>query len=121
MLADRVRNDAFRAALSRLIQADRTTVADIGAGTGILAFLARELGAREVWLYDSGPVLGLAEAIAARNGIDKLNFVPERSLDVAIRRRWTSSLPKCSATSRTRRVCSKRCATRGGFSHSAAR
>ena len=83
MLADRVRNDAFRAALSRLIQADRTTVADIGAGTGILAFLARELGAREVWLYDSGPVLGLAEAIAARNGIDKLNFVPERSLDVA--------------------------------------
>jgi protein arginine N-methyltransferase 1 len=83
MLADHVRNDAFRAALSRLIRADHTTVADIGAGTGILAFLARELGAREVWLYDSGPVLGLAEAIASRNGIDKLHFVPDRSLDVA--------------------------------------
>ena len=83
MLADRVRNDAFRAALSRLIRPGRTTVADIGAGTGILAFLARQLGAREVWLYDSGSVLGLAEAIAARNGIDHLNFVPERSLDVA--------------------------------------
>jgi SAM-dependent methyltransferase len=82
MLADRVRNDAFRAALSRLIEPGRTTVADIGAGTGILAFLARQLGAREVWLYDPGPVLALAEAIAARNGIDRLHFVPERSLDI---------------------------------------
>ena len=49
----------------------------------MLAFFARELGAREVWLYDPGPALGLAEAVAARNGIDGLHFVPERSLDVA--------------------------------------
>lgn len=83
MLADRVRRDAFRAALERSIVPGRTTVADIGAGTGILAFLARELGAREVWLYDPGPVLGLAETIAARNGFTGLNFVPECSLDIA--------------------------------------
>jgi protein arginine N-methyltransferase 1 len=83
MLADDVRNAAFREALRRVIVPGRTTVADIGAGTGILAFIARELGAREVWLYDPGPVLGLAEAIGARNGIDGLHFVPERSLDVA--------------------------------------
>ena len=82
MLADNVRNDAFREALRRVIVPGRTTVADIGAGTGILAFLARELGARELWLYDPGPVLALAETIAARNGIDGLHFVPERSLDV---------------------------------------
>jgi protein arginine N-methyltransferase 1 len=82
MLADRVRHDAFRAALRREIRPGQTTVADIGAGTGILAFLARELGAREVWLYDPGRVLALAETIAARNGIDGLHFVPERSLDV---------------------------------------
>jgi len=83
MLADNVRNDAFREALGRVIVPGRTTVADIGAGTGILAFLARELGARELWLYDPGPVVALAETIAARNGIDGLHFVPERSLDVA--------------------------------------
>ena len=83
MLADKVRHDAFRAALARAIRSGRTTVADIGAGTGILAFFARELGAREVWLYDPGPVLELAEVIAARNGITDLHFVPERSLDVA--------------------------------------
>ncbi len=83
MLADRMRNDAFRAALERLIEPGRSTVADIGAGTGILAFIARRLGAREAWLYDPGPVLALAETIAARNGIDNLHFVAERSLDVA--------------------------------------
>lgn len=82
MLADRVRHAAFRAALERLIQPGETTVADIGAGTGILAFIARELGAREAWLYDPGSVLELAAAIAERNGIDAVHFVPERSLDV---------------------------------------
>jgi SAM-dependent methyltransferase len=83
MLGDQVRIAAFRNALAQRIRAGSTTVADLGAGTGILAFLARELGAREVWLYDPGPVLGLAEYIARRNGIDGLHFVPERSLEVA--------------------------------------
>jgi protein arginine N-methyltransferase 1 len=83
MLADRVRHEAFRAALKRAIEPGKSTVADIGAGTGVLAFFARELGAREVWLYDPAPALGLAEVVAARNGIEALHFVPERSLDVA--------------------------------------
>jgi len=83
MLADRVRHEAFRAALRQTIRPGASTVADIGAGTGVLAFFARELGAREVWLYDPGAALQLAEVVAARNGIDALHFVPERSLDVA--------------------------------------
>lgn len=83
MLADRVRHDAFRAALTRVLRPGRSCVADIGAGTGVLAFFARELGAREVWLYDPGPALALAEVVATRNGIEHLHFVPERSLDVA--------------------------------------
>jgi SAM-dependent methyltransferase len=83
MLADRVRHEAFRAALKHAIDPGRSTVADIGAGTGVLAFFARELGAREVWLYDPGSVLALAAAVAERNGIDGLHFVQERSLDVA--------------------------------------
>ena len=83
MLADRIRHEAFRAALERAIEPGSSTVADIGAGTGVLAFFARELGAREVWLYDPGPALALAEIVAARNGIDGLHFVAERSLDVA--------------------------------------
>jgi protein arginine N-methyltransferase 1 len=82
MLADEVRHEAFRAALGRVLKPGRSTVADIGAGTGVLAFFARELGAREVWLYDPGAALALAELVAARNGVDGLHFVPERSLDV---------------------------------------
>lgn len=82
MLADRIRHDAFRAALAHAIRPGHSTVADIGAGTGVLAFFARELGAREVWLYDPGSALGLAEVVAARNGVDGLHFVAERSLDV---------------------------------------
>jgi protein arginine N-methyltransferase 1 len=82
MLADRVRHTAFRDALSRLIVPGKTTVADIGAGTGVLAFFARELGAREVWLYEPGMVIELAEALAGDNGIDGLHFVQEHSLDV---------------------------------------
>lgn len=83
MLADRVRDAAFREALAQAIRPGVSTVADIGAGTGILAFIARELGARECWLYDPGPVLELARAVAERNGVDALNLVAARSLDVA--------------------------------------
>ena len=83
MLADRVRHAAFRAALAQAIKPGSSTVADIGAGTGVLAFFARELGAREVWLYDPGAALELAEIVAARNSVDGLRFVHERSLDVA--------------------------------------
>jgi SAM-dependent methyltransferase len=83
MLADRVRHEAFRAALKHAIKPGSSTIADIGAGTGVLAFFARELGAREVWLYDPGAALELAAAVASRNGIEGLHFVAERSLDVA--------------------------------------
>ena len=82
MLADRVRHDAYRAALAHHIGRGARTVADIGAGTGVLSFFARELGATECWLYEPGAVLGLAEAIAARNGIDGLHLVPQHSLAV---------------------------------------
>jgi protein arginine N-methyltransferase 1 len=82
MLADRVRHEAFRAALQQAIKPGESTVADIGAGTGVLAFFARQLGAREVWLYEPGGVLELAEIVAARNGIDGLTLVAARSLDV---------------------------------------
>ena len=45
LLADRVSNNAFYAALRSVIVPGQTTVADIGAGTGFLGFLAAKLGA----------------------------------------------------------------------------
>jgi len=51
LIADRVRNEAFARALGALIRKGETTVADIGAGTGLLALMAAKLGAREAWEY----------------------------------------------------------------------
>jgi predicted RNA methylase len=51
LLADKVRNAAFQAALQRVVVAGQTTLADIGAGTGLLGFLAAKLGAARVDLY----------------------------------------------------------------------
>jgi protein arginine N-methyltransferase 1 len=82
MLADPIRNLAFRRALERVIVPGRTTVSDIGAGTGALGFLARRLGAREVWLYEAGPALDIADRIAERNGLDGIRLVAAYSLDV---------------------------------------
>lgn len=82
MLADPIRNLAFRRALEQVIVPGRTTVTDIGAGTGVLGFLARRLGAREVWLYEAGPALDIADRIAERNGLDGVRLVAAHSLDV---------------------------------------
>ena len=79
MLADAVRNAAFHEALRRVIVPGRTTVADIGCGTGLLAFMASRLGARQVHCYEHGEVIHLAERLARANGIRNLVFYPEHS------------------------------------------
>ncbi len=58
LLADRVRNEAFHAALKRVITPGKSLVADIGTGTGFLGFLANKLGAARVDMYDEGRHLG---------------------------------------------------------------
>ncbi|HWE21424.1 MAG TPA: 50S ribosomal protein L11 methyltransferase [Hyphomicrobiaceae bacterium] len=67
LLADRVRNTAFHAALERVIVKGETTVADIGAGTGFLGFLAAKLGAKRVDLYEATGVAGVARKLLRRN------------------------------------------------------
>jgi hypothetical protein len=82
IVADSLRNAAFHEALRRLIVPGKTTVADVGAGTGLLAFMAVRLGARRVYLYEHGDALALARKIARRNGIRRCVFVPEHSTAV---------------------------------------
>jgi protein arginine N-methyltransferase 1 len=67
LLADAVRNAAFHAALARLIVKGETTVADIGAGTGFLGFLAAKLGARRVDLYEAAGVASVARKLLRQN------------------------------------------------------
>lgn len=82
LVADRVRNAAFHEALRRVIAKGETTVADIGAGTGILGFMAARLGARSVTLYEHAEVLEVARRIARKSGIKGCRFVPASSLEV---------------------------------------
>ncbi len=83
LLADRVRNDAFYAALKKVIKKGQTTVADIGSGTGFLSFLALQLGARECYLYESEPeMLELSRQLAHANKIKNCHFVEAHSVEV---------------------------------------
>lgn len=81
LLGDSVRNDALFAALKRVIKPGMT-VADIGAGTGFLSFLARQLGAKQCYLYEYSGALQLARTLARTNSVSGLTFVKTHSSEV---------------------------------------
>lgn len=82
LLGDHGRNRAFHQALERCIEPGRTTVLDIGAGTGFLSFLARRLGAKQCTLIEYTDALQLAEDLARVNRIDGLGFVRGHSSEI---------------------------------------
>lgn len=82
ILADPVRNRAFADALAKVIVPGKTTVADIGAGTGYLSFLARKLGAKECHLYEVSELSTLSRSIAKENAITGCHFHHVHSMDV---------------------------------------
>ena len=82
LIADRVRNKAFEAALRSVIKKGETTVADIGAGTGLLALMAMRLGAREVFLYEAAEVAGVAAKVLKANGARNCRLIPCHSTEM---------------------------------------
>ena len=82
ILGDNVRNQALFQALKRVIQKGKTTVADIGSGTGFLSFLARKLGAKKCYLYEHSEALELARTIARKNKLRHCHFIPFHSSEV---------------------------------------
>jgi protein arginine N-methyltransferase 1 len=83
LLADRVRNAAFHAALAHIIVKGTTTVADIGAGTGFLGFLAAKLGAKRVDLYEAAEVAEVARKLLRHNRMANCRIAQVHSTDVA--------------------------------------
>lgn len=83
LLADRVRVAAFREALAELVRPGMA-VADVGTGTGLLALLARQAGARVVYAIEPAPIVRLARRVAADNGVDGVVFLEADALTTTL-------------------------------------
>ena len=83
LIADRLRTQAFHEALKRVIVPGETVVADIGAGTGILGFLAAKLGAKRVILYECEEVADVAKKLAKVNKLRGIEIMPCHSTELA--------------------------------------
>lgn len=84
MLADRVRMDAYADAIARVVRpGDR--VLDLGAGLGVLGFLALRAGAAHVIAVEKTDSIRLAERLAAQNGLaDRMTFFHGSSKDLVL-------------------------------------
>jgi len=67
MAADTIRVEAYRRALATCVRPG-STVVDLGAGTGLLGFIACQLGAAKVVFIEKGPAADHIAATAAQNG-----------------------------------------------------
>lgn len=83
LLADRVRNEAFHAALKSVIKPGKSLVADIGTGTGFLGFLANKLGAARVDMYDEGDISEVARRLLKHNQLKGCRIATVHSTAVA--------------------------------------
>lgn len=84
MIADRVRTEAYRAALQARVRPG-AVVADIGTATGFLAFLASRCGARRVFAIDPSSTVLLARELAPLNGCEQtVEFVQDFSTTMTL-------------------------------------
>jgi hypothetical protein len=84
MMADDIRLDAYRRAIADVVR-EGDVVVDLGAGLGLLGFLALKAGAARVYAIEKGDALGLARRVAADNGLaDRVVFVDAHSLDAEL-------------------------------------
>jgi protein arginine N-methyltransferase 1 len=81
LIADQIRNEAFFAALKAAIVPGKSVVADIGAGTGLLGLMASKLGAKEVFLFETAEVAGVAAAVLKANKAKHCHLIPCHSTE----------------------------------------
>lgn len=87
MIADRVRMEAYRKAIQETVRKG-DVVADIGTGSGILAFFSLQAGASKVYAIEHGRIIKEAERLAKINGLaERIVFVAGRSDRVHLRER----------------------------------
>lgn len=72
MLADRVRTEAYWAAIEKHIDSGDVVI-DLGAGTGVLSMFAAQQGA-QVHAVEHGPIIEAARAVAYANDVHSIKF-----------------------------------------------
>ncbi len=84
MLYDNERVEKYKKAIRAVVKPG-DVVADIGTGTGLLAFLCLEVGAKRVHAIERTSAIEWAKKIAVKNGVsDKIKFYKTDSLDCDI-------------------------------------
>ncbi|RLB54114.1 MAG: hypothetical protein DRJ42_10020 [Deltaproteobacteria bacterium] len=84
MLSDAVRMEAYREAIAAVVRPGDVVV-DLGAGLGILSFLAVRAGAEKVYAIEQGGQIELARALAAKNGLaSRIEFIEDNSKRVTL-------------------------------------
>jgi protein arginine N-methyltransferase 1 len=84
MIADRVRMDAYAAALEAAVRPG-CVVLDVGTGLGMFALLACRLGARHVYAIDPGDAVHLARAAARTAGYEhRITFIQGLSTETEL-------------------------------------
>ena len=82
LLLDTRRVGLFKQALAQSIGPD-DVVADVGSGSGVLAVLAAQAGARRVFAVERGPMAELAEQIVRENGLqERITVIRGEARDV---------------------------------------
>jgi protein arginine N-methyltransferase 1 len=75
MLSDKVRMDAYSAAIAQSVRPNDTVV-DLGCGPGVFALMACKAGARRVYAIDMNGVVDFGRQLAAANGFsDRIVFM----------------------------------------------
>ena len=75
MFSDRVRMDAYSAAIAKSVRPNDAVV-DLGCGPGVFALLACRAGARRVYAIDTNGVVDFGRHLAVANGFgDRIHFL----------------------------------------------
>jgi type I protein arginine methyltransferase len=84
MMADTIRMAAYEEALRRTVKPG-SVVVDIGAGMGIMAFIACRFGAARVYAIEPDDVIQIGRRIAADNGLSgRIEFIQNLSTRVEL-------------------------------------
>lgn len=94
MMNDRVRIEQYRKAIEEIVKPGDIVV-DMGAGTGILSFIAAKSGAKTVYAIERTDMIHIAEKIAADNAIENIVFIQQDSSEVKLPEKCDVLLSEC--------------------------